>query len=765
MNQFKLHCIIPLNGCDEKFRKNLTIGEAYKFKNDFIVELDDDKRKITKVLKEGGKCIDNLYKLNNGITVEISALVGLNGSGKSALIELLYYLIYTMSLYNNKKKLLIEHSEVINKQIKRAKKDSQKLYDSNKKNRPIELFKILNDHNLSLSKKELQGITNGRTLLKNLMKNRLAYLVGQEQDDLKIERSIRDKLSVAMVYETSESIYSVSFSNKELNCYKYNSNGEPEMIENFFFDPFFYSICLNYSHHSLNSDVMGNWINSLFHKNDGYATPVVINPMRNEGNFDINRELHLSNERIMSNFTFEAVRNQKVRLLDKYELKKFLFFAKKDFTLIKLAGFQDKYESEKVSKTKYYDIDDFDYLESVKLVRSILGNDHLREYSNFQDYALGYLEKKINKIKNNYSSLFDDKNFNFNYKKFIYFLKNDNSHITKKLRQTINFLAVTKNINSIWNDSINYSYNEFNIAEFNLWLAECNKEYKNLNPSSLMGFALPGFFNIDFEISTDNNKIIRLSSLSSGEQQMIFNINTITYHLYNIQSVHSTEEKTEVTRLPYKNIAIILDEIEIYYHPDMQRELTLNILKALENVKEKKQIGIESIHIIYLTHSPFILSDIPSSNILRLDNGEIKTIKQQTFGANIHDLLANDFFLKKGFMGDFAKNEINKVIDSLNYKRFSDLKVEKQKLINLTFLENDEKETLKNEIIKIEGKLKNKETPSEKYNETYCKKLIELVGEPMLYVSLMELYVEVFQSKKEEFIQSQIDRLEKLKKI
>ncbi|TMM31222.1 hypothetical protein FDT66_04430 [Polaribacter aestuariivivens] len=763
MNQFKLLCIIPLNGCDEKFRKNLTIGEAYKFKSDFTVELDDDKRKIIKISREK-KGIENLYHLSNGISLEISALVGLNGSGKSALIELLYYLIYTMSLYNSKKPLLTEHSKLISQQIERAQKDSKKLYDSKKKFRSIELFKVLNDHNLNLSKKELAGITNGQTLIKNIIKKRLEFLLGQEQDDLKSERFIKENLSAAIVYETSGSIYSVSFSNKKLSCYKYDSNGKPKIIKDFFFDSFFYSICLNYSHHSLNSKVMGNWINSLFHKNDGYATPVVINPMRDNGNFDINRELHLSNERIMSNFAFDAVRNKKVRLLDKYELRKFLFSAKKDFTLIKLAGFQDKFEREKYSNTKYYDADDFDNLESVKLVRSILGKGYLREYSNYQDYALGYLEKKINKIKNNYSSLFDDKNFNFNYKKFISFLKNDKSHITKKLRQTINFLRVSDNKDSIWNKPFHYSYNELTLEELNLWLAECDKDFKNLTPSSLMDYALPGFFNIDFEISTSDNKLVKLSNLSSGEQQMIFNINTISYHLYNLQSVHFTDEDTEVIRLPYKNVAIILDEIEIYYHPDMQRELSLNIIEALEKVKNTNDIGIESIHIIYLTHSPFILSDIPSSNILRLNNGQIKELEQQTFGANIHDLLANDFFLEKGFMGEFAKNEINKVIESLNFKRLNNLKDEKQKLINKT-IDTDKRLILENEIIKIENKLNNIATPSKKYDETYCKKLIELVGEPILYMSLMELYTEVFQSKKEEFIQSQIDRLEKLKKL
>jgi hypothetical protein len=356
------------------------------------------------------------------------------------------------------------------------------------------------------------------------------------------------------------------------------------------------------------------------------------------------------------------------------------------------------------------------------------------------------------------------------------FLRNDKSHITKKLRQTINFIKYTNEPSSIWNKKNHFTYCELDINKFRNWLAECNPTYKNLSASALMEFALPGFFNIDFDLSIKNNSInkpIRLSDLSSGEQQMIFNINTITYHLYNLQSVHSDEvdetknkikDENKVIRFPYKNVSIILDEIEIYYHPDMQRELTSNILNALENIKKNCEIGIESIHIIYLTHSPFILSDIPSSSILRLDEGRIKTIEQQTFGANIHDLLANDFFLNKGFMGEFAKNEINNVIEYLNYKVLCNLTEEKQNLIKTT-LKEDEKDILENGIIEIEDKLKKINIPSKKYDETYCKRLIELVGEPILYMSLMELFVEAFKSKKDEFIQSQINKLEELKRL
>lgn len=729
MSGFKLLSIVPLKDCDEKFSKNLVVGTPYQFNNNYTIELNEDKSKIVKVLNVEQNVTDDIYTLKNGINVEVSAIVGLNGSGKSALIELLYYLVYAFSIYNDNEKLFKEHSKLLGYKIEKAQKDARKLEEQNSKSsRSIELFKFINDNKLTFSKKDIEGLTNGQFLIKNLFKNRLEFLLGVQQDDLKVERLIEKKLAASIVYKTPEGVYSIGFLNGNLQYYKYNSEGVPEEKSNFFFAPFFYSICLNYSHHSLNSDVIGNWINSLFHKNDGYTTPVVINPMRHNGNFDINRELHLSKERIMSNISFDVINNTKVSLLNKYELKKFLYATKKDFELVKKAGFVDKDDRLKYSQTRYLVNDDFDNLKSVKLVRSILGEDYLRKYTNYQDYALGYLEKKMGKIKENYSYLFRDKNLNHNYKKFMTFLRKDKSHITKKLRQTINFIKITNNSDSIWNKAGHHSYKELTIEEFKIWIDECLLNYKELTPSLLMDYALPGFFNIDFEVAINQEKVIRLSELSSGEQQMIFNINTITYHLYNLQSVHFSKNETEVTRIAYKNTTIILDEIEIYYHPDMQRELTSSILNALENIKRKGQKGIESIHIIYLTHSPFILSDIPSSNILRLDNGKIKTIEQQTFGANIHDLLANDFFLQKGFMGQFAKEKIKEIIEimkDVQEKKYeiNDLKVVKEK----------------------------------------CKNIIDIVGEPILYMSLMDLYAETFKGTKDEFIDNQIKKLEQLR--
>ena len=69
-----------------------------------------------------------------------------------------------------------------------------------------------------------------------------------------------------------------------------------------------------------------------------------------------------------------------------------------------------------------------------------------------------------------------------------------------------------------------------------------------------------------------------------------------------------------------------------------------------------------------VTHSPFVLSDIPTQNILFLEKGGHKADKSEvaSFGANIHTMLVNSFFLKGGAMGQFAKETIVRMIDQVN---------------------------------------------------------------------------------------------------
>lgn len=90
------------------------------------------------------------------------------------------------------------------------------------------------------------------------------------------------------------------------------------------------------------------------------------------------------------------------------------------------------------------------------------------------------------------------------------------------------------------------------------------------------------------------------------------------------------------------------------------------------------------------------MSDIPAKNILFLKSNENKSTavleNKKSFGANIHELLGDNFFLTDDdiYIGEFAKNKISDTIDWLN--------ILKEKKINLSELEENELLTEQEEL-------------------------------------------------------------------
>ncbi|MCI0922742.1 hypothetical protein [Sphingobacterium rhinopitheci] len=83
-NGFKLIGIVPLKDCDQKFCKNLKIGTPYLFYNNYEIQLDDAKTEVKSIIINLSSVPTTMYNLQNGIQVNVSAIVGANGSGKSA---------------------------------------------------------------------------------------------------------------------------------------------------------------------------------------------------------------------------------------------------------------------------------------------------------------------------------------------------------------------------------------------------------------------------------------------------------------------------------------------------------------------------------------------------------------------------------------------------------------------------------------------------------------------------------------------------------
>lgn len=115
----------------------------------------------------------------------------------------------------------------------------------------------------------------------------------------------------------------------------------------------------------------------------------------------------------------------------------------------------------------------------------------------------------------------------------------------------------------------------------------------------------------------------------------------------------------------FKDTILLIDEGELGFHPDWQREFLQLVISEVSNIFKQHKVQI-----ILTTHSPFLASDLPKENIIFLKNGkcEVKPLEgiTHTFGANIHSLYRNSFFLENGLMGEFAKGKIDQVIKDLN---------------------------------------------------------------------------------------------------
>jgi len=120
-------------------------------------------------------------------------------------------------------------------------------------------------------------------------------------------------------------------------------------------------------------------------------------------------------------------------------------------------------------------------------------------------------------------------------------------------------------------------------------------------------------------------------------------------------------------------VFVFIDEGELGLHPNWQKQLIKLLLDYLPNLWGFNDYPKGNIQIIFTTHSPLLLSDLPKENVLFLkkgDDGNCQVVDglndmKQTFGANIHTLLSDGFFMD-GLMGDFAKEKIDKVIRYLN---------------------------------------------------------------------------------------------------
>lgn len=593
-------------GCDPHIRKCLQEGVVYPFYRFFKVP--DSKYSGTRAAYP----LSPDFFIGKGKTplVSLSAIVGPNGSGKSTIIEVL------LRLLNNTSFLI---GQVFN-----------------------------HEHDFCL-------ILGLRASLYYSIGNQLYKLsqTGDTKDDLTIEEF--DSVSKTWI---------------EMYKWKYALK-----------DVFFYNVLLNYSlyafnTHDLNDDrtsppsVKGRWIDACFHKNDGYLAPVTLNPLRTNGNIDVNRERELAKSRLIS-LMFLMPGEESHSHADKNfpALNPFLYINDRyslSYITMRLDSKGVKAKSDRVFgewKVRYDKKDeDIAFVEDriINAWETICGlNIDTGDNNIVVQTAVRYLVYKTISVANKYnafdyfyalspiySGFKDYDEWNDKIYLLIREISKDRSHITFRLRQTLAFLK----------------FRQYDITDAKKKRLSADKlssilkglDAHDLDEWNLEELAPPPIFDTEIWVSEKDSKDrFLLSRLSSGEIQLTYSMATILYHLRNIDSVPDGSMR----RKKYKYVNVILDEIELYFHPEYQRLFVSRLLGCLRAYPFKTVL---SINVMMATHSPFILSDIPKSNVLFLKYGNIDTSMQEnTFAANIHSLLQNGFFLENGAIGEFAREKVN----------------------------------------------------------------------------------------------------------
>jgi hypothetical protein len=160
------------------------------------------------------------------------------------------------------------------------------------------------------------------------------------------------------------------------------------------------------------------------------------------------------------------------------------------------------------------------------------------------------------------------------------------------------------------------------------------------------------------------NFIFKWDGLSSGQYAQLKLFSRLYY--FKRENEKSNERDAELHIVKVKKIIFLLDEPDIYLHPEWQRTLMYKLIVFI-----KAYFKDYKVQVIYSSNNPMTISDMPGNNLVYLDKGKddiytkAERNTKKTFAANIYDLYADGFFLTE-FIGEIPKRVIGDIIKELN---------------------------------------------------------------------------------------------------
>ena len=205
------------------------------------------------------------------------------------------------------------------------------------------------------------------------------------------------------------------------------------------------------------------WIDRIFHKNDGYVRSIVLNPYRSNGIINMEVEKLLAQDRLIAFFIDGKKKGSTI--FSDYILDRIFFSLDHEYIQRK---FPDK--SDLILYDEILELLDDEESEISVLISSFnIDKKNKETLSKSECVAMAYLLQKIKKIiylYDSYEKFREDKEFSIynpdvrikkkNYKKLYEKIISEKSHVETKVIRTIHFL---RNKNDVkWVDSVTFDY-------------------------------------------------------------------------------------------------------------------------------------------------------------------------------------------------------------------------------------------------------------------------------------------------------------------
>jgi len=120
---------------------------------------------------------------------------------------------------------------------------------------------------------------------------------------------------------------------------------------------------------------------------------------------------------------------------------------------------------------------------------------------------------------------------------------------------------------------------------------------------------------------------------------------------------------------------ICIDEGDLYLHPQWQADFVDRLIKCLPKLSDTK------IQIVFTTHSPILISDLPRQCIILLNNDQNYPIvsydghrdkkQPKAFAANLYDIYQYSFGLEQRRIGNLSSRYLEKIYEILDKSDFS----------------------------------------------------------------------------------------------